>query len=308
LPEAVASALQQEGVETEVIVVDDSSEDATPTVLRELADGRVRAVRTEINVGLAVARNTGLRLAETEWVAFLDDDDLWSPRKLQTQIHRAAVTNAPWAYSSAVMLNSVGEVVYEFPALDPEAILELLLERNAVAAGASNVVVRTDFVRGLGGFDERFSRLADWDLWIRLATAAIPVASTEYLVAYRQHGNNLSGSGGREALREFDALVEKHRDRSERLGVSFDRARVESWIDVERQRAARIQADGHMRNGRRLRAAGILFRSAVSQRNLRIGRDAAAVLAGQQPNLVGPRRPLYAKPAWLRNGRVAAGE
>ncbi len=85
LPSAVRSALEQTLREIEVIIVDDGSTDATPEVCRALAeaDPRVRLVR-QANRGLAAARNAGLAAATADWVAFLDDDDLWVPEALAT--------------------------------------------------------------------------------------------------------------------------------------------------------------------------------------------------------------------------------
>ena len=82
--EAVASALAQEAVALEVIVVDDGSEDDTPTVLTSLGVA-VRPV-FQAHAGVSAARNTGIRMARGEWLAFLDSDDLWLPQKLQKQL------------------------------------------------------------------------------------------------------------------------------------------------------------------------------------------------------------------------------
>ena len=80
---AIASALTQEGVEVEVIVVDDGSTDGTWQVLESLGD-QIRKER-QTNGGPAAARNYGARLATTEWLAFLDADDEWLPSKAAQQ-------------------------------------------------------------------------------------------------------------------------------------------------------------------------------------------------------------------------------
>ena len=76
---AVGEALGQVGVEVEAIVVDDASTDATADALAAIADPRLRIVRRSERGRLAAARNSGIEAARGEWVAFLDDDDLWSP-------------------------------------------------------------------------------------------------------------------------------------------------------------------------------------------------------------------------------------
>ncbi|MFL5884580.1 MAG: glycosyltransferase family 2 protein, partial [Thermoleophilaceae bacterium] len=77
-------ALGQTGVEHEVIVVDDCSSDGTAEGLAGIENDRLRFLRHEQNRGVAAARNTGIEAARHEWLAFLDDDDLWAPNKLRT--------------------------------------------------------------------------------------------------------------------------------------------------------------------------------------------------------------------------------
>ena len=84
--EAVESALCQRHGEVEVIVVDDASTDDTATVLARSFASRIRLVRLPQRRGAGAARNAGVRLASGELVAFLDDDDLWLPGKLEAEL------------------------------------------------------------------------------------------------------------------------------------------------------------------------------------------------------------------------------
>ena len=83
--EAVASALAQTYPHREVIVVDDGSTDDTREVLAPYSD-RIRYI-FQSNQGLSAARNTGIRAAQGEFIALLDSDDVWHPRKLEVQMH-----------------------------------------------------------------------------------------------------------------------------------------------------------------------------------------------------------------------------
>ena len=76
LSRTLRSALRQEHVEFEVIVVDEASSDDTPALLSAVGDSRVRVLRHEMPRGLSGARNHGAEHARAEWLAFLDDDDL----------------------------------------------------------------------------------------------------------------------------------------------------------------------------------------------------------------------------------------
>jgi glycosyltransferase involved in cell wall biosynthesis len=86
--EAIDSALSQEGVEKEIIVIDDGSTDETPKVLTEYGD-KIRVFRQE-NQGPCLARNKGLEIAKGEWIKFLDADDLLLPGCLSTQRQQAS--------------------------------------------------------------------------------------------------------------------------------------------------------------------------------------------------------------------------
>ena len=83
---ALPSALAQEDVELEVVVVDEASSDGTREGLEALDDPRLRIVRHDVPRRLPGARNAGVEVARGRWLAFLDDDDLWSPATLGTQL------------------------------------------------------------------------------------------------------------------------------------------------------------------------------------------------------------------------------
>ena len=83
---AVQSVLSQTYKEIEAVVVVDGPDEATVAALAELKDPRVRVLALEENVGGSEARNTGVRAAAGDWIAFLDDDDEWMPEKIEKQL------------------------------------------------------------------------------------------------------------------------------------------------------------------------------------------------------------------------------
>ena len=85
LQRALASALRQVGVVAEVVIVDDGG---SPPVALAPTGGRVRVLRKDRSEGVSAARNAGIAAARGEWVAFLDDDDVWAPAKLESSAHR----------------------------------------------------------------------------------------------------------------------------------------------------------------------------------------------------------------------------
>ena len=108
---ALATSLAQQDVELEVVIVDDGSTDETPVQLAGAIDPRVRVVRRDRSGGMAVARNAGIEVAGGEWIAFLDDDDLWAPRKLRAQIDAARAVDAGFAYAGVIAVDEQGRAL-----------------------------------------------------------------------------------------------------------------------------------------------------------------------------------------------------
>ena len=222
---ALPSALEQEDVAIEVIVVDDGSQDETPLRLDELDDPRLVVIRHETSRGVAVARNAGIAAARGRWVSFLDDDDLWAPRKLRAQVDSAEAAGAVSSHTRpAVASTPLRRFLFAVPPPDPATVTKALLRWNVIWCGCSNVLARADVVRALGGFDERLVQLADWDLWIRLALAGGAAATTEVLVGYVMHDESMLLTDRREVFPEMDYLVEKHGDAAREHGVELDQA------------------------------------------------------------------------------------
>jgi glycosyltransferase involved in cell wall biosynthesis len=292
LKETLASALAQEGVSHEVVVVDDGSPDETPARLGELGDERVRVVRHERARGVAAARNRGIEEARGHWVAFLDDDDLWSPDKLRTQLDALHASDAGLAYSAVVAIDRERRATRALPLPRPEELMRLQLRQSVLPAGGSNVIARTELLRMLGGFDEQLYHLADWDLWIRLADTALAAASPEVSVAYLEHGTNMHLTELPKIRREFTYLVEKHRALSERFGVAFDREGFELYV-----------AWAHRRSGHPRKAAAIYLRSALAHRRPKhLARAAWMLTPGISTQPTPP--PLPPQPSWLDSFRA----
>jgi glycosyltransferase involved in cell wall biosynthesis len=296
---ALPSALEQEAVEHEVIVVDEGSSDETAAELAKLEEARLRVIRHDSPRGVAQARNAGIVAAQGAWVAFLDDDDLWSPRKLRRQLDAAGEIGASFVYAGAAWLDERRHFLHALAPPDPDGLAARLLRGNEIWAGGSNVVVRTEVARRLGGFDERLFQLADWDLWIRLALDGRAAALDEILVGYVVQPESMLLTDRRDVFPEFRYLVEKHREAAARLGGGPDAGKFGRWV-----------AAGHLRAGRRGAAAriyaqsafatrdpGLLFRALVAPfgwKGLVAARRAARGVRGDDP-----ARMAADEPAWL---------
>jgi glycosyltransferase involved in cell wall biosynthesis len=221
---ALRSALLQQDVNLEVVVVDDGSTEQAPA-LSGLVDPRVRLIRHDVPRNVCAARNSGIASARGEWIAFLDDDDLWSPRKLREQLDGAAAAGADWSYTAAVAVDESGRVLELEAAPLPDAIESLLFTGNHVPGGTSSVVARASLVELVGGFDEGVLFLADWDLWLRLARVARPAVCAEVLVARLVHPGNMLFREGPNVLPSFERMLGKHRAVTTR-----DRQTIDEWI------------------------------------------------------------------------------
>src|SRR5262245_25673454 len=103
LPTTLRSALGQRGVDLELLIVDDASDDDTAAAAQALGDGRIRVIRLDKPSGVSAARNRGAAAAQGEWLAFLDDDDLWAPDKLARQLDAARESGRDWGYTGGVV-------------------------------------------------------------------------------------------------------------------------------------------------------------------------------------------------------------
>lgn len=288
LRQSVRSALRQESVRLEVIVVDDAGAERAAEALTDLDDRRVRLIRHPEQRGVAAARNTAIAAASGEWVAFLDDDDLWAPAKLRAQLDAASERDAQLVYGTALMFDELvrSTVVLAVP---PPDDLERALHVSCSFGPPSCVMVRTDVARAVGGFDERFSVLADWDMWLRTSARARAAACAEVVVGYRRHARNMSAEWARETMGEFELLRELHGARAAAHGVAFDEAGVRTWI-----------AEEELRTGRHLRASLTYLRGWLAHRER--GFLSYALRAPLGPRALSLRRrprDSYDLPEWL---------
>jgi glycosyltransferase involved in cell wall biosynthesis len=163
----------------EVIVVDDGSQDEGANIARSLLDQhdvRGKVIALEHNVGLGAARNVGWRAASSEWIQFLDADDLLAPHKLELQCQRAAeapesvvVIYSPWqrfAWRDERWL-PVGDV--NAPFVDADPVLQILHEFEFGYVGPT--LVRRSFLEPIGGVREGPCLGEDIDMMLRIAMA-----------------------------------------------------------------------------------------------------------------------------------------
>ena len=188
--EAICSVLQQSYPNTEVIVVDDGSQDASPDIVERLAvdhPGRVQLKHLE-HSGPYPARNLGLQHARGDFIAFLDADDWWQEDALEKLLAALTDKGADLAYCG---WQNVGE-----HKLSPEPYIPPAYEEEDPATAFLKgcpwpihaALVRRSVVDAVEGFSERLFSSMDYDLWLRvLAHTGNLVRVPEVLAFYRWH-------------------------------------------------------------------------------------------------------------------------
>lgn len=188
---AVESVLAQVSwAAVEVVVVDDGSTDRTAEIAESLGTA-VRCVR-QPNAGVAAARNRGIEEASGAYIAFLDADDVWLPHKLERQLEQFRAR--PELVAVGCGLREVDEALVPLRDISGRtaswADLVCMRGDGGLTSG-SRMLLPREALEELGGFDERLSTSADWDLAVRLAKQGPTACVQEPLVLYRKHSGNM---------------------------------------------------------------------------------------------------------------------
>ncbi|WP_374651086.1 glycosyltransferase family 2 protein [Dongia sp.] len=218
LKEAVESAFRQTHANIEIIVIDDCSPVDLRGALAAYA-GRLTYHRNEVRSGPSAARNVGVKLASGEYVAFLDDDDIWLPGKLEVQL--AAMEDLDASVTGFSVLETGRMVVRPVTRIDTS----MLLYGNKFAGTTGFMCRRSRLLAE--PFDEALSWGEDWDLYIRYSQIQ-PLAYVPQPLFLRRTGNSDSitkslkkVATGKEEL--FIKSLKKHRAL---LGETIFRRRV----------------------------------------------------------------------------------
>lgn len=194
LPEAIESALSQTLPPLEVIVIDDGSTDDTTEVVARY-EGKIRYIRQQ-NMGIAAARNAGIRIARGSLIAFLDADDIWFPSFLAQQREALSRTGAGLAHSSFYHWESATDK--KWPPLRDDSLFDGNCYRkffwNETGDPASAFMVRRSCFDAVGLFDEGIPGgcCEDLEMWTRIARRFPFTYIGKPLLLRRRHDSNIT--------------------------------------------------------------------------------------------------------------------
>jgi glycosyltransferase involved in cell wall biosynthesis len=297
LRQSLRAVLAQKDVILEVIVVDDGSDDDTSAVVADVGGSRVRLLRHDRPQGLSVSRNHGAEEARGEWLAFIDDDDLWSPHKLRRQLHVGNTTGRTWVYTGSVNIDDSLRILGGRPPPPPDDVMRLITRGNPIPGSASSVALRRAEFHRVGPFDVDLQSAEDWEMWIRLAKHGAPAWVPEPLVALRLLSTNMSLDVA--AILDSVASIER------RHGIDTPRGPLYRWI-----------AASCLRTGQRIEWLKYLSLAAVRGEPLGAAEDVLIAVRGRLDRyLARPPRSLAQLPhpewtaraqGWLEDFRLAS--
>lgn len=241
---AIQTALGQTYDNIEVIVVDDGSSESYADEIVAESPESVTCIRHDKNKGLSAARNTGIRNANGEYVAFLDDDDRWHKTKIARQVSALNENkDAGLATCLVVVLTPDNEVVHCETDAPSGDCSESMLIGNQIGT-PSRVLVRQECFDDIGTFDESLPTKQDWDFYLRLCQEW-EIASVEDHLCFRTIHESMSSSP-EAARRDNGAILKKHEDLLRNKGY-WKQAQAE----IEERVGRAYMRNGDLRTGRK---------------------------------------------------------
>ncbi|MCH5463838.1 glycosyltransferase family 2 protein [Levilactobacillus tujiorum] len=201
---AIASVLQQTYQHWELVVVNDGSTDDSLQVIEKFHhDGRLKIINQRTNLGVSAARNAGLNVAQGEYIAFIDADDIWYRDKLEREVTLMEREQLPLVYSYYRIANEEGDVLRAITGLPSRVSYNDLLRSNSIPI--LTAIVKTEVLRG-----RQFKQVhhEDYALWLdllrsRKITATLLPAVT---AVYRVHKHSISGNKVKSAMWTWQLL------------------------------------------------------------------------------------------------------
>lgn len=216
LAEALKSILAQTYKNIEIIVVNDCGEDVAYVIALLNDRNNIKYIRHDNNKGLAAARNTGIRAAAGKYIAYLDDDDLFYPNHVETLVPFLIRSGNKVAYASSIKAHQIKQngryvTVRRELAYNNSFDKDRILAKNLLPV--LSIIHEKSCIERVGFFDETFTTLEDWDLWIRMSReyefVHLPEVTSE--VTWRTDGTTMTSSKRPDFLPSHKKIYDKHK-------------------------------------------------------------------------------------------------
>jgi hypothetical protein len=250
LGEAMDSVVAQTFTDWELIVWDDRSTDDSAKIVARYSDPRIRYFLSPEETSLGKARDNAMRQARGEWLAFLDQDDLWMPRKLEMQM-ALADPGAGIIYGRTVRFYPSGmqrdyDQTHEFRRLPEGDIFTQLFTKSCFIAMSSAVFRRTA-IEEIGGVPDRVAIVPDYYLYIAVARR-YPARAVQHVVCrYRMHAANMSRLSAIAMHQEVLWLMDQWADSLDPHILAMCRKRHSTAIALEEMRSPTTAVPGALR-------------------------------------------------------------
>jgi len=244
LHEALDSVLAQTFADWELIVWDDRSTDTSAQIVAGYSDHRIRYHLAPEETPLGKARHLAIGQANGEWLAFIDQDDLWLPDKLEKQI-TLACDGVGIIYGRTVLFDTQHgtlrdyDYAHEFAPL-PEGDIFAQLFRDACFIAMSSVVLRRSAVGEAGGIPDHIQLVPDYYLYVAIARRYQARAVQEVVCRYRVHPASMSASRQHRVRLHSEplAIVEQWGNQLDPRIAAYRRMTYSTALALEEMRAA----------------------------------------------------------------------
>ncbi len=259
LKEALNSILNQTYENWEIIFWDNQSSDLSAKIFKSYKDKRFKYFYSENHTSLYKARNLAIEKSSYDFIAFLDTDDLWERNKLELQMPHFDNKEIGLVFSNFWLLkgNNNKKKLYINKTLPSGKIYNDLI--NNYCVGILTTIIRKKSYQNLDKvFDDRFSIIGDFDLFLRLAKENSFASIQEPLAYYRLHGQNFSTLNKAKEVTEFKTWIEENKSYLSNMQIN----KMQKDIDYKRFLNSKI--DGKFKE-----SINILFKSKISLFNLK---------------------------------------
>jgi glycosyltransferase involved in cell wall biosynthesis len=207
---AIDSTLQQTVSDIEVLVVDDASTDATSEVVEAYDDDRIEYIRHSQNQGANAARNTGIEVANGEYVSFLDSDDELHPEHLE-KVLAALAESSDCCIGAFTSFKRVDDGLIDLSIASRTEVTASDLKDGNLVGTLSCTTFHSKVFTEIGNFDDNLRASQDIDFYLRVLESYTMVGIDEILVVKHEAGDNIGGNLQRKR-QGFEQIRKKHGD------------------------------------------------------------------------------------------------